>query len=533
MTFSKIRSSTIIACIVAFLCVGAMLNSCGGGGSEPAAPTGLTVTISDNAGELIISWTASSDAKSYNLYWGTSAGVTTATGTLIAGAASPYTHNGLTNGMRYYYIVTAVNDNGESTASAEASGLPQINPVGVLDNDLGSIGYVRYTTNTGWISGVDIDLSGRMVFTGRITIGANTYMALWRYNADGTPDTTFGGGDGLVTTTGTAGGTLDEGIGVTIDSLGRILVTGYSLNAGFICQMIIWRFMTDGTADASFGTSGVVSYDRGFGNDNWGEEILVDGSGRILVAGLSNNAADRDMALWRYTDAGELDTTFGGTGVVFQHNTAGGNGDDIGFDLAINNNGGIAVVGESWNGTNNDFVIWRFTDTGTLDTSFDGDGIVLFDRGADDRGYAITFDAQGRAVATGVSDNGTDDDFLVWRYTNMGEPDTTFNSDGVAVYDSTLDDAGWGIGMDSRQRVVAVGASGLPGGANDMAAIRYNDDGSFDTTFDTDGVVLFQYQPVSRNDGGSIAFDATGRIIIAGSIDAPPLDIYATFWRYQ
>ena len=93
-------------------------------------------------------------------------------------------------------------------------------------------------------------------------------------------------------------------------------------------------------------------------------------------------------------------------------------------------------------------------------------------------------------------------------------------------------DSGFEITLDSRQRPVAVGASGLPGGANDMAAIRLTDDGSFDTTFGTNGVALFQYQPVSRNDGSAIAFDATGRIVIAGSIDlGPPINM--TFWRYE
>lgn len=521
----------IFAC--ALVVTGVFYYGCGGG-SAPSAPTGLTVTISDNAGELVISWAASADAQSYNLYWANSAGVTTETGTQIAGAASPYMHTGLTNGTSYYYVVTAVNGNGESGASAEASGVPQINPVGVLDTDLDSIGYVRYTTNPGWGSGVDIDADGRFVITGRLTMGANIFMALWRYNADGTPDTSFGGGDGLVTTTGTAGGTVDEGFDVAIDESGRILVAGYGTDAGLVSsQMVIWRFLSDGSLDASFGTGGAVVYDRGFGDD-WAEAIRVDGNGRILVTGLSNNATpDMDMALWRYTDAGVLDTTFGGTGVVFQHNSAGGNSDDEGYGLAIDDDGGIAVVGLSMNATNSDFVIWRFTDAGALDTSFGGDGIVTFDGGADDRGYDVAFDDQGRVLAVGTSDNGTDFDFLVWRYTPSGELDATFSGDGVAVYDSTQDDYGWGIAVDSRQRPVAVGASGLLLAANDLAVMRLGDDGSFDATFGTDGVALFQYQPTSRNDGGDIVFDATGRIVVAGSIDAPPLDIYMTFWRYE
>jgi len=415
-------------------------------------------------------------------------------------------------------------------ASTEASGLPQIDPVGVLDTDLAGIGYVRYTTNTGWANGVEVDANGRIVVIGRITIGANTYMALWRYNDDGTPDTTFGGGDGLVTTTGTAGGTLDEGTGVAIDESGRILVAGYSLNAGTISQMIIWRFASDGTADASFGTGGFVLYDRGFGADSWAESITVDKNGRIVVTGLANNAADRDMALWRYTDAGVLDTTFGGTGVVFQHNTAGGNGDDIGYDLAVNDSGGIAVVGDSENATNSDLVIWRFTDAGALDTSFSGDGVVIFDRGSNDSGADVTFDAQGRVLAVGQSDVGSVGDFVILRYTSAGNLDTTFSDDGVMVYSTGNRDTGRGIAMDSRQRPVAVGFSGLPSFNSDMMVTRLCDDGAFDTTFGTNGIVLFNL--ASQNGGNALAFDATGRIVVAGSAEEPGT-ANMMLWRYE
>ncbi len=521
----------LIACLTLAACGG-------GGGSAPAVPTGLTVTIGDNAGELTISWTASATATSYNLYWGNSAGVTTATGTKIAGAASPYAHTALTNGTRYYYVVTAVNADGESAASAEASGLPQINPVGTLDAALAGTGLVQYATDEGWGSDVAVDASGRIVISGRIDIAPNTHMALWRYNADGTPDTTFGGGDGLVTTTGTAGGTLDEGADVAIDGSGRIVVAGYSNTAGSRQEMVLWRFLDDGTADASFGTAGVVIYDRGFGEDDWADALLIDASGRILVTGVSSNATpDRDMALWRYTDAGALDTTFGGTGVVFQHNAAGGNGDDEGYGLALDANGNIVVVGDSSNTSppNTDLVVWRFTDAGALDAGFDGDGIALYSGGYSDIGAQVTVDIESRVLAVGTSDSATSRSFVVLRYTADGVLDTSFSGDGVASYTTADGALGWCIGMDSRQRIVAAGASGMPGAANDLAVIRLLDDGSFDPAFATTGVAIYHYPAVSRSDAGGIAFDATGRIVVAGSIEVavPPPPIHMTFWRYE
>jgi len=87
--------------------------------AAPAAPTGVTAT--GGAGEATVSWPVVSGASSYNIYWSATSGVTTSTGTKIAGATSPYIHTGRANSTSYYYIVTAVNSTGESAASAQAS----------------------------------------------------------------------------------------------------------------------------------------------------------------------------------------------------------------------------------------------------------------------------------------------------------------------------------------------------------------------------------------------------------------------------
>lgn len=82
----------------------------------PAAPAGVTVTPGN--GQATISWTTVQGATSYNIYWLTTTPVTPANGNRIAGVSTPpYTQTGLSSGTTYYYVVTAVNGNGESTAS--------------------------------------------------------------------------------------------------------------------------------------------------------------------------------------------------------------------------------------------------------------------------------------------------------------------------------------------------------------------------------------------------------------------------------
>lgn len=94
--------------------------------AAPVAPAGLTAV--GGADRVTISWNSVSNATSYNIYYSTSTGVTTSTGTKISATASPYVHTGLNAGTTYYYVVTAVNSAGESSASAQVSASTSVTP---------------------------------------------------------------------------------------------------------------------------------------------------------------------------------------------------------------------------------------------------------------------------------------------------------------------------------------------------------------------------------------------------------------------
>ena len=92
-----------------------------GGAVAPAAPTGLTATAGD--GQVALSWSASSGVTGYNLKRALVSGgtYTTITNGLVN---TSYTDGSVTNGVPYYYVVTAVNAGAESTNSNEAAALP-------------------------------------------------------------------------------------------------------------------------------------------------------------------------------------------------------------------------------------------------------------------------------------------------------------------------------------------------------------------------------------------------------------------------
>jgi fibronectin type 3 domain-containing protein len=91
----------------------------------PGAPTNLSATSGD--AQVLLSWSPSLDAISYNIYWAKAAGVVPgASGvTQIPGiAATSFAHTGLANGDTYYYVVSAVGMGGESAPSSEVSARP-------------------------------------------------------------------------------------------------------------------------------------------------------------------------------------------------------------------------------------------------------------------------------------------------------------------------------------------------------------------------------------------------------------------------
>jgi hypothetical protein len=76
----------------------------------------------------VITWNPVEKATAYSIYWSNTPGLQSGGGSRIAGVTSPYTHGGLGNGSSYYYVVKAVNDAGESSASGEVSAIPRTDP---------------------------------------------------------------------------------------------------------------------------------------------------------------------------------------------------------------------------------------------------------------------------------------------------------------------------------------------------------------------------------------------------------------------
>jgi uncharacterized delta-60 repeat protein len=353
-----------------------------------------------------------------------------------------------------------------------------------------------------------IQSDGKIVVAGQSHNGSNWDFALVRYNTDGSLDSTFDS-DGKVTTA--IGSSHDAGNSVAIQNDGKIVVAGYS-NNGSDYDFAIVRYNADGSLDNTFDSDGKVTTAIG-SSDDYGKSVAIQSDGKIVVAGDSYNGSNYDFALVRYNTDGSLDNTFDSDGKV---TTPIGSGNDEGYSLAIQSDGKIVVSGYVTIGSYTDFAVVRYNTDGSLDNTFDNDGIVTTDFvNGYDYGNSAVIQSDGKIVVAGFSNTGSNNDFALIRYNTDGSLDITFYNDGkVTTAIGTSYDIGSSAAIQSDGKIVVAGYSNN-GSNDDFALVRYNTDGSLDNTFDSDGKVTTAIGS-GDDDGNSVAIQSDGKIVVAG-----------------
>jgi len=348
-------------------------------------------------------------------------------------------------------------------------GLVRYQEDGSLDAEFGTNG--RVTTSVGpgedGAYAVALQSDGKIVAAGATFDGSNKDIALLRYNSDGTLDPTFGAGSGIVTSAIGMGD--DSANAVAIQPDGKILVAGCSFVGNF-CKFMIARYDAEGNLDVSFGSSGSTITSIGSGEDGaYGMALQSDG--KIVVAGATFNGTDKDIALIRYNADGSLDTSFGnGDGIV---QTAVAMGNDQANGMAIQEDGKIVIAGCAVLGSNCKVVVARYDPDGTLDASFSGGMVTTSVGNGEDGAYGVAILPDGKIAIAGATFNGSDRDFLLIRYNPEGSLDSTFAEEGVAQLSvGEGEDFANGIAIDSDGRLVSAGTA-FNGANQDFAAVRY------------------------------------------------------------
>jgi uncharacterized delta-60 repeat protein len=270
-----------------------------------------------------------------------------------------------------------------------------------------------------------------------------------------------------------------------------------------------------------------------FGNDD-AYAMAVQPNDKIILAGSSQNGIDNpdnlDFALVRYNENGSRDNTFGSgvganTGIV---TTRVSNVNDQIRAIALQSDGRIVVGGSTGRlGANSfeDFVLARYNTNGTLDSSFDNDGIVITNLATidgyttRDRILAIAIQSNGKIVAAGYST--ICDCTAIARYNTNGSLDTSFSDDGKfsQAFGASGDQAN-AVSIQNDGKIVIAGYMSIGGGTSEFSLARLNTNGTLDTSFGTNGSVRSNLVPQGSSAALGLKIQSDGRILAAGRAGA-------------
>jgi uncharacterized delta-60 repeat protein len=392
-----------------------------------------------------------------------------------------------------------------------------------LDPTFNGTGKVTTVVGTGasQASAVAKQADGKILVAGSCLSGTNSDFAVVRYQTNGTLDMTFGSGGKVITAVGSG---LDECNSVAVQTDGKIVLAGRSSN-GTDTDVALVRYNSNGTLDTTFNSSGKVTTPIGTKNDA-ATKVVVQSDGKLVVGGYAEytggwadaypDAGLSHFALARYNTNGTLDTSFNGTGIVISPLNLW---DDKIQDLLIQPDGKIVAAGYSANGyTYYDFTVARYNTNGTLDTTFNGSGSVITDiLGQHDFVSAAALQADSKILVAGFAlKQNNDSDFAVVRYNTNGIVDTSFGGVGwVTTPIGSGNDYCSGVAVLASGKIIAAGSSSN-GTNNDVALARYNPNGSLDTNFNGTGTVTTS---VSNGDDGAgdMVVQSDGKIVVVGS----------------
>lgn len=337
--------------------------------------------------------------------------------------------------------------------------------------------------------------------------------------ASGDLDTSFSG-DGKVITNF---GGRESAAAVAQQADGKTVIAG-SMDGNFL----VARYTTAGSLDSTFDGDGFVLVNLGATDS--AHAVAIQADGRVVVAGASGG-----FAVVRLNGNGSLDSTFGQGGVV--RGNYGGSGIGARANaVVVDGSGRIVIAGASgdagFSGGGN-FGVARLNADGTFDATFSDDGRLVKDFGGDDSAAALALSADGRIVvagtASGGSNSGNRSNFAVAVFGTTGI-DSLFGA--VALNSPVTDlsgcaDTAHAVAVQPDNKILLAGGAGINclSGSPDTApaVVRYNTNGSLDTTFSGDGIALLGFGSGDPGRVSAMSLQLDGGIVVAGIADRSSL----------
>ncbi len=284
---------------------------------------------------------------------------------------------------------------------------------GALDTSFNHIGYLSIPNARG--NSVAIQSDGKIVAGGCIVKHGGTYFTIFRFNENGSADTTFG-------IKGIKKTNFSMVNSIAIQSNGKIVAAG---GTGFFEYA---RFNIDGSLDSSYARGGkdTILYKW-----RWSKvtSLLLQKDQKAVLVGSDFMYQDADLnglnlAIARVDTNGKLDHRFNKTGKQYKDFLLGAGQ----FYGGLQKDGKLVVTSDFY-GT----LLLRYRIDGTIDSSFGINGMDTSSRaGMAPTAAAIAFQQDNKILIGGST---WKNDFLLIRYDTSGLPDTSFNHSSFASFD--------------------------------------------------------------------------------------------------
>lgn len=272
---------------------------------------------------------------------------------------------------------------------------------------------------------------------------------------------------------------------------GKIIVVGRSSLSGGYLSFSLARLRNNGTFDPTFGTSGKVT--TSYGTEGFEAKTgLLQPDGKIIVAGDSYTNASlgySQVVVVRYNTDGTLDTTFDSDGMTFTQVPT--SNEDFSKSVVLQPDGKIVVGVQTRTNANFDFVLIRYNPDGSLDSSFGLNGIARNNLSATNEAiYDIALLPSGKIIAVGYKSGTSNDDVYAVQYNADGSIDTTFGVNGAFNYDfASNHNYAFAVAVDSNNKIV-IGGRYTGASYSSPFVLRLLPNGTFDNSFNGTGIKI-------------------------------------------
>lgn len=395
----------------------------------------------------------------------------------------------------------------------------RLNSSGIIDNTFGSGGIYKSTVASGTVYTLLLKDDGSMYCIGDDYTNNQSDYSVLKLTAAGQLDLTFNNSGKKVIP---LSDDIDMPSSAAVMSDSSIVIGG-NIYGNTLTGLA--KVTANGATDSTFGDHGVQVV-RIAPSDELNRKILLQPDGKILTLGEYYSYKSINTIL-RYSANGKLDSTFGSAGAFSFNNTFGAN------DFTLQPDGKIIIAGTYTDSgvENQSMAVMRITEAGKVDSSFNGTGLlVLPNVVANPQTYntgvnnltAVAIQTDGKIIAAGnllTDATSTNGNICLVRILADGTLDNSYGVNGRIVHSNIntgRDDVRAAQIQPDNKIVLLIGGMAASYQSN-ITLARFNTIGNLDPSFNGNGYSIFNSAPASDEYVRKMKLQADGKIVVLSS----------------